>query len=190
MRAFIAIELPDEPRRHLQDVQKSIALLGDLAGKLTLEPAEKLHLTLKFLGEVSPPQATELIASLHKLAIAPMTLHGDRLDCFPPRGPIRVVTASLAGDIQALGGMVSHIEQRCQDAGFEPERRPYRPHITLARARNGAAAALRQLLAAASQSAWPGPEFSVSRFVLLQSILKHTGSEYRVVESFTGLPGR
>jgi len=113
-----------------------------------------------------------------------MALHAANLDCFPSRGPIRVVAANLAGDIRPLVGLVKQIEQRCQYLGFVQERRPYQPHVTLARARNGLAAGLRESLQQATRSAWPGPEFPIRQFVLMQSKLNATGSEYRVVESF------
>jgi len=184
MRAFIAIALAQRPREHLREVQKAISLVPLSGSSPSIVPPENLHLTLKFLGEVSPMQTDDLIASLRGVTVLPMAMHAEGLDCLPPRGRIRVVAANLAGEVGHLIALVDQIEQCCRQLGFVTEERPYRPHITLARARSDVKRSLQEDLQTATASAWPGPDFQITDFVLMQSTLKAGGAEYRVVELF------
>lgn len=180
VRLFVAIELPDSSRQHLLAVQSAIATAAE---SLTLPSPKKLHLTLKFLGAV--PDAESLVESLHKVRRSgPLVLAAQALECFPLRGPIRVVGAAIGGDAAGLLGLQRGIEQRCARLGFVPENRPFRPHITLARARIPLPQSARATLASACDSHWPGPAFSVDAFTLIQSQLRPTGSVYLPLQRF------
>jgi 2'-5' RNA ligase len=182
MRAFLAIELPDAVREHLVGVQSSIA---DAAPKAALVAAANLHLTVKFLGEIDEKTLDALNESLDKIhRVGAVMLQVQELECFPLRGPIRIIGAGVGGNLTPLLALHKAIEQRCQYLGFAAEARGFRPHITLARAKSGLPPAVRQALAAACQASWPGPTFTVKSFTLMQSILRQEGAEYRPLRRF------
>ena len=182
MRLFLAIELDDASRGHLVAVQAAAA---PVMAEASQTRPQNLHLTLKFLGEVEPRRAEALTESLAKVrGPAGIELAAVGAECFPPRGPIRIIAAALGGQVEALGAIHGAIEQRCRFLGFDRETRAYRPHVTLARARPILPPATRERLTEATQPFWPGPTFVAKEFVLVQSTLKPQGSEYAAVGRF------
>jgi 2'-5' RNA ligase len=183
MRMFLAIELPSEVRNHLARMQSQLA---KQIGKASFTRAENLHITLKFLGEVRDNEVEPLVESLRAIkASAPISLEVTKLECFPTRGPVRILAAIFAGDEKKLAGIHAAIEQRCQYLGFEREQRKYTPHATLARARPILPPATRELAQRAAEGLFPGPSFEMREFVLMQSRLKASGAEYIVAARFT-----
>src|SRR5437899_1233545 len=135
MRAFLAIELPDDARQHLVRLQSAIA---EAAPKAALVAPPNLHLTLKFLGEVDEKTVVALSESLEKIhRPGAVLLQAQDLECFPLRGPIRIIGAGVGGDLTPLLALHKAVEQRSQYLGFEAEARGFRPHLTLARAKSG-----------------------------------------------------
>lgn len=136
MRLFTGIELPFHWRQALAGGTQRLRTMG-ARGRFT--PPENYHLTLVFLGETR--RAEEAAAALEQLDAPP----------FPLRSAPPGVFRRKEGDIWWLGVEPSpglllvqrQLEQALEEAGFPVERRPYRPHITLARQVRGQA----QLLA-------------------------------------------
>ncbi|HSV13719.1 MAG TPA: RNA 2',3'-cyclic phosphodiesterase [Tepidisphaeraceae bacterium] len=183
MRLFLAIELPRVVREHLRGLQ---AIVAEYAPKAALVPTENLHLTIKFLGEVDDRRLAALEESLEKLhRVGVIMLQAQDLECFPLRGPIRIIGAAVGGDLTPLLALQKAVEQRCQYLGFDTEARGFRPHITLARAKAGLPPAARATLTLAAQSSWPGPTFTIDHFTLMRSVLKPKGAEYHAVRTFT-----
>ncbi|WP_295392288.1 RNA 2',3'-cyclic phosphodiesterase [uncultured Thiodictyon sp.] len=96
-----------------------------------------LHLTLRFLGELSPDALRAAQSVGAGVRAAPLSLSLDQAGCFPRAavlwcGPTRAPEALLA--------LVTQLEQGLASQGFVPETRPYRPHLTLARRFHGRAA--------------------------------------------------
>ena len=184
MRLFLAIELPEPARRHLAGVQSVIA---PALPKASRPAARNLHLTLKFLGDVPDAGVPALCDALREVRLdGPMTLSATRLECFPPRGPVRVIAAGLeeGGGVGRLPRLHAETEAACAGLGFPREGRPYRPHVTLARARIPVPASRRAPLEELTASAWPGPAFTAGEFCLIESRLKPTGAEYTVLARF------
>src|SRR4051812_42197538 len=116
MRLFIGIDLPDDVCQHL------VRLRDDLKTQLpnaSFTRDQNLHITLKFLGEVEEKRTEQLIESLEKVtAGGAIQLHADKMECFPDRGPVRIVAAGFGGSVDALAAVHRSIEQRCQHLGF------------------------------------------------------------------------
>ena len=181
MRLFLAIELPDDVRAHLLNVRQR---LEDTLPKVAYTRGENLHVTLKFLGEVEPKLMAQLAESLEKIKPQRSKPHAAQIDCFPNRGPVRIVAAALDGTLAPLRALVQGIEQRCHYLGFEKEQRAYRPHVTIARARPTLSPKFRAGITEITSDLWPGPAFEPQRFVLMQSQMSPGGSIYSVVASF------
>ena len=181
MRLFLAIELPDDVRSHLLEARKRLE-----AGlpKISYTKGENLHVTLKFLGDVDPKRVTAITESLATIKPPRIELRATGIECFPNRGPVRIVTAALDGTIPPLRALVESIEQRCKFLGFEREQRAYKPHVTIGRARPVLSAKFRQLASDATLGLWPGPTFEPREFVLMDSQLSSEGSKYTAVEHF------
>jgi len=181
MRLFLAIELPPEVRDHLQQVRTRLA---QSLPKVSYTKPENLHLTLKFLGELDPKRLDELTESLHKIKSPKLDLQATQIECFPNKGPIKILAATLAGSLAVSRGLVQSIEQRTQFLGFEKEQRAYRPHVTLARARPVLSNKFRATADECTQDLWPGPKFTAQNFVLMHSKLSPEGSIYTPLAHF------
>src|SRR5690554_5663426 len=100
MRLFTAIELSDASRRHLGRVMRQAA---GAAPDVRWTPAEKLHLTLKFIGEVEDAKLPAVIEALDAVELDdPIELRCTGIVCFPPRGRARVVAAGVEGEVERL----------------------------------------------------------------------------------------
>ena len=132
-RAFIAIELPAR-------VQSAIAQVVQPLQRMFPKPrirwvaAGNVHLTLKFLGEVPGGDIDRLSAalspSLHPLSPFPISFAG--LGAFPTPRRARVLWIGLNAP-PLLGELVETIESIAVREGFEPEPRPFSPHLTVGR---------------------------------------------------------
>jgi 2'-5' RNA ligase len=183
MRLFLAINLPDDVREHLTEVQSR---LKELDVKASWTAPANLHVTLKFLGEVDERRVGALAESLLLVRVSGrIELAAQGLDLFPSRGPVRVVAAAMGGDgTDALRAVHVAVEQRCRHLGFEREQRAYRPHVTLARGRPVIAPGFRERAVLAAAGSWPGPAFHVTEFVLVQSRMSPKGSQYTTLHRF------
>jgi RNA 2',3'-cyclic 3'-phosphodiesterase len=179
MRLFVAIELPDAVRRHIAGLVRHLRERNSHHHGLSWVRPENLHITVKFLGDVSDDRLSALCSALGEVATeGPAALHADRLEFFPPRGPIRVVAMGLGGDVGRVSHLHRSIEDHCARMGIPLDGRLYRPHVTLVRCRNPLPAHKREDWERAAEPHLPGPEFVASEFVLMESRLKADGAQY------------
>jgi 2'-5' RNA ligase len=184
MRLFVAVELPEPVRRALTRVQETLrASLG--RGGVSWTKPDNLHLTLKFIGEWPEQRVAELCESLSRVSVPEMQLSLGDAGPLPPRGPARVLVVDLLGEVQQLLELARQVEERCHEAGVPREARSYMPHATLARLRPPRRIDA-DLLAAATPKL--PQEFTVDRFVVMQSQLSPQGSTYTPIATF-GLGG-
>lgn len=184
LRLFIACELPHEVLNALGQVQDDLERAG--AEQLRWVRPEGIHLTLKFLGEVEAALVDDVVASL-SACIQPFALRmrPDHLGGFGGRR-LRVVWVGLDGQTQELSELAKTVERALEPLGFPAERRPFAPHLTLARVRDRASATERERLSSllGSYQLPPLPEISLSRAALIQSILGPGGATYRTISRF------
>ena len=166
MRLFLALELPDAVKQHLTGLPRT----DSPAMKHT--PAENLHVTLKFLGEVEGAAAEGLSDALRRVKVEPpIEVWGGHPVILPPRGKVRVISVGLDGDVAPVVELQSVVESVCAEHGFPPEGRRYLPHITLARARQPLPGSNRQRLADLLNGHLPTPTFRPHGFTLVRSHL-------------------
>jgi len=138
LRAFIAIELPGSARTALASM---VASLPESSGRAVrwLRPGG-IHLTLRFLGNISEERVPELASSLAEAAsrTAPFQLALGEPGGFPSVRAARVLWLGLTGELSRLRLLHSRLEGSLSNLGFPPEKRPFSPHLTLGRARPGA----------------------------------------------------
>jgi RNA 2',3'-cyclic 3'-phosphodiesterase len=175
-RLFVALDLPEETRGGL--VAWGTEALADPA----LRPVapQSLHITLAFLGN-RPEQEVEAIADLVQESAAPAPWVELRdPEQRPPRGRARLY--ALPAISPGAEALQAGLEQRLVEAGFyEPEKRPFWPHVTVARVRPEARGSRRP--AVVSEPPGPIPEelteprISV-RMTLYRSVLQPSGACY------------
>ena len=187
LRLFVALDLPAGAKAALA------ATMGQLqsvipAGVRWVNPAG-IHLTLKFLGDTEAGLVTPLLAALGEAAAAgdtiPFPLHLDGLGVFPnPREP-RVIYAGVGGDLDSLAQVQRQVEQAIVRLGFPREKRPFRPHLTLGRVRDGVAPAARRQIGdtIARQAAALSPEYAwtAGEILLIRSNLTPQGAVYTIL---------
>ena len=180
MRQFLAVELSGGLRDDLRSLQQQLRTETD--GWRWVNP-RSIHLTLRFLGEVATELDERCRGAWRTVAAGsrPFTVRLDGVGSFPPRGRPRVLWVGVRedGSDGRLASLAAAFETAARDAGFEHENRPFRPHLTLARARRSRGATLPERHEFVSRSA-----LHVDRAVLFRSELMPTGARYSVLEAF------
>jgi len=123
MRLFIAIDVSKEAHDYVLELQKELT-----GAKLTL--TKSFHLTLKFLGEVTPAQADEVKKRLEKVQFKPFTAKLDGTGVFPENGKPRVVWIGIEPH-----DIICELQKQIDEAlhGLFTKEKDFQPHITLAR---------------------------------------------------------
>ncbi len=182
MRLFIAVALNPELIRGLSAMRYQ---LGALRGtRLRWTASDHLHLTLKFLGEVEPSLLSPLCDALGQAALgaSEATLVIERTGVFPAHGPVRIIWAGPAEPDPRLFACVEGVEAACAEVGLAREKRPFHPHVTVARVSfDHSRGALRT---AAQQLALTKARQSVREFVLMESVLAPEGARYTLLARF------
>jgi 2'-5' RNA ligase len=138
VRSFIAIELPDELKQGLAQLQSRLKL--DKQPWVKWVDPYSIHLTLKFLGSVAVDRISEITKAMEESAqgIPSFHLEVKDLGVFPNLRRVQVAWVGISGDVDKLGQLQQGIESNLAHIGFAPESRPFTPHLTLARLRDRA----------------------------------------------------
>jgi 2'-5' RNA ligase len=178
MRAFIAIDLPEDHKDRLAMLRANIP-------GATWVRREGYHLTLRFLGDaVSETDLPKLIAVLSAIQQSPFEIVLAGVGRFPPgeRQAARAVWAGIQGS-NALNALYRQVEAALVPLGYPPEERAFSPHLTLARLKSPKTQpeSISFLRKHASFSADP---FVVQAFHLIQSMLTPAGAIYHNLATF------
>ena len=131
IRAFIAVVPPDDI---LDSMQKFLTRLRPLADyKWVNRP--QLHLTLRFLGEISREVFSDIESKLEGLRTAPFKISLDQSGAFPHFSRARVLWISGKTGSEELKQLAEKTEQIAVSAGLTPENKKFSPHLTIARIR-------------------------------------------------------
>jgi 2'-5' RNA ligase len=176
-RLFVALDLPDDVRTGIVDWQRTA--LADPA--LRVVRPEALHMTLVFLGYQAEKDVRKIAKAAFDVDVeAPaVELVSDPVGV--PRGK-RPRLIALAANSDETVALQKRIEERLVEGGYyEPEKRPFWPHLTVARVRPEAPKSRKPALL--RNAPHPLPEhmfryFRPTRLVLFKSHLRRTGAEY------------
>lgn len=181
LRLFIAIEVPPPVRSALAELTERLARTR-IGGLRPVRP-EGIHLTLRFLGSVDGERLRDIAGPVAKVAEAapPFAVQLGRPGVFPGRGPPRVLWVGLDGQVEALTELQAGVEKALSSVGFPAEQRPFHPHLTVARLRDGTPAADRRAAGEAflEYNVPPDLEIGVRHLSLMQSTLGPGGAIYR-----------
>ncbi len=138
IRSFVAIELPEEAKKGLARLRKHLERDEHRFVKW-VDPGG-IHLTLKFLGNIPSKRVTEITEAMGKVVqgISPFRLEISGLGAFPSLKQARVLWVGIGGELDQLSTLQQNIDSVLAALGFAREERPFVPHLTLARVREGA----------------------------------------------------
>jgi 2'-5' RNA ligase len=173
LRLFTAIEIPEAARVRLTFLQSGVP-------GARWVPLENLHLTLRFIGEVSEPVAGDIDETLSGVRGKPFELALKGVGEFGGRDT-RALWAGVAAN-GALTHLAAKIESALQRMGLPAETRKFSPHVTLARLRDAPAAKVRAFLSA--HSLFDSGPFAVRAFTLYSSFQTPKGSLYRAERTY------
>jgi len=182
MRAFIALDLDPGIKARLASF---IGRTTPLSRGVKWVTRDSMHLTLKFLGEISEDQASRFKDRLEPLAARskPIVLTCRGLGSFPPGSPNpRVLWAGIqAGPDLAL--LAEAMESLGEELGFPREGRPFQPHLTLGRVKSPAG--LRTVLEEFDRAGEEVfGEMTALRLTFFQSRLSPSGAQYSILGEF------
>jgi 2'-5' RNA ligase len=179
LRLFVAAEVPDEVRTA---VASAIAPLCDRFPKARWVPAENQHVTLKFLGSTYPRLVDWVSATVGEVAArhAPFITRVEDLGAFPNARHARVLWAGLDGADLSFGRLAADLDEALSKE-FEPEKRAFTPHLTVARFEP-------PVTVEPDEIAFESEPFEVGRIVLFRSHLRRPAPTYEpmVVEPLRG----
>ncbi len=173
-RIFVAVPLPDEVRMALAENVGAIVIPGKVV------PPENWHITLRFLGWTEEVAYDRLLAALDDADLGrQFDLGLGEIGAFPRAGSATVVWLAVSKGQVRLAELAEEAEEAAQTAGFDPEDRPFRAHLTLSRVRP--AKDVSQLL-----ETFPGADLSwrCRSVVVYRSHLGRGGARYEPLETF------
>lgn len=182
MRLFVGIHLSKDMLAEVNHlIQLSSQNIVSMHHGLKWTSPENLHFTLKFFGEVPLSRLNDVTQALGQAVLhnEPFSLKLGKVGCFPAKGIPRIIWLGVDTGEPQLVKLANSIESACFGHGFPKEDRPFSPHLTIARLKDGS----------------PGvkflePKFQfvstmiVEEFSLIESQLYPTGPVYRQVEKF------
>lgn len=185
VRLFVACEVPLDIQTALGGV---IDQLRPYSGNAVrwVKP-DGVHVTLKFLGEVQQKKLPAIKMALGEAVMrhSPFTLEFDQLGIFGGREGLRIMWVGIAGDVLRLEALVRDVNLALGVVGFEPERRPFRPHLTLGRVKDEVSTRHRaEIEVATGKIEVPQVSWRTSQISLMRSRLTPQGAMYDVVATF------
>jgi 2'-5' RNA ligase len=179
VRLFVAVELPDEMRRAVRAASDELRQRLGSRIKARWLPTENLHITVRFIGNVPDERSDAIVHGAGApLDLDPFQIRLGGCGAFPPSGAPRVIWMAVADGAAPLAAIHREMNRRLERFGFEPERRAYSAHLTLARVKDvarGTTAAVRKAIIA---SPCVSPGCRVSHATIFRSVLSPAGARY------------
>jgi 2'-5' RNA ligase len=175
MRTFIAIELPDEIKKQIGQVQ---APLKKTKAFVSWVKPGNIHVTLKFLGEVPEEKIAEVFSATEKAVegINRFTMNLKGMGTFPDFKRPRVIWVGAGSGQEELSSMAGRIEEEMEEIGFPKEKRRFSPHFTMGRVKSPKN--IEKLMEMVRSSDFQTEEIAVSEVVVMRSQLHPAGAIY------------
>ncbi|NCC50520.1 MAG: RNA 2',3'-cyclic phosphodiesterase [Spartobacteria bacterium] len=179
VRAFIAIEVSDAVREALAFTTRT---LRKTQARVSWVPAQNMHISLAFLGDIFGAKARVLAHALEGIAaeLPPFTLEVRGLGTFGGRRKPRVIWAGVACIPEPLKALHDQVSLAVLDAGVLLDERPFCPHVTLGRIRaSGKVDALTSAVGSAKDMHYGFVD--IHRVLLMRSRLLPQGAQYSIL---------
>lgn len=182
-RVFVGLEISEEAR---EKVSKYIQALREAYSDLRVgwEKREKLHLTLKYLGEIEDDELAKLMLAVKKTArqVSLFSPEIRETGVFPHSSKARVLWIGVKDKTKKIFVLNDVLEKECENQGFQRESRKFKAHLTVARLREPQNSG--ELVERHLSEQFEPVGFKVSEIVIFQSKLQPTGSIYSRIDSF------
>lgn len=183
IRTFVAIPLSPVV---IDELRKVVEKLRPLSKGVNWVKPESIHLTLKFLGNLSTDDVSKVFEGMEKIfqnAPSAFALTTSGLGAFPSMRRPRVLWVGIAvSGMENLLRLQKLIETELNQRGFLLEERPFSPHLTLARIKF--ADHLSELMQAFTNYQFPEIEFPVKNVLVMRSDLRPQGAVYSIQKNF------
>ena len=163
-------------------VREVLAALAQPLPDVTWTRPEQLHITLRFLGDVSDERVDPMIERLERIRVAPFILPIEGVGTFPPNRPPRTIWAGVGNGHPRLFQLRQRLDDALLASGIDVDLRTFHPHATLARCSERAAPAVAHWLHARRD--FTAPPFRVESFDLYASELRPSGAIHTLVRPF------
>jgi RNA 2',3'-cyclic 3'-phosphodiesterase len=171
LRLFVAVPLDDGARAAVEAIVDRVRASEPAGRGVRWVRLDGLHLTLRFLGPTSETRIAELHEVIHAAANAhgPIQLRISGSGAFPSSGRPRALWLGVEDERGGLSGLAGRLDDALAGAGWAREERPFRPHLTLARA-DGVRAGPATVAALAEAARDVAIDARVERIVLFESV--------------------
>lgn len=179
-RIFTAIAISEETRA--QAAKYIETLRGEFSQiRAGWEQTEKLHLTLKFLGDIDEDQLAKLTFAVSETAkrISDFKLRISKTGVFPSARNARILWLGVRDEAASLQTLNEILEIECEKEGFSKEKKDFKAHLTVARLREPQKS--KELIRKHLQKEFETNEFAAGAIVVYESRLLPQGSVYKVI---------
>ncbi len=184
-RLFLAVGLSSSARKRLAE---RLLAASERQGKVRWVPLENVHITLKFFGDVSAEQKAAIVNTMERVIAnaQPFAVSISGVRIVRGRRRPQMVWATVDDCDNQMRRLHGRMERLLEQSCFTRERRPFSPHLTLARVRDGIALWEQNALEewAEAQRGFKAISLPVEEIVLMKSELRPHGAEYTVCERF------
>jgi len=181
IRSFVAIELEEDVKRALGELQQTLRDSGT-EGQVRWVKPDGMHLTLKFLGNVPADRIKELTLAVTRgcQGVRQFRIGFQGLGCFPSLSRPNVIWVGVEGETEELAALQTGIEEHLSVLGYPPEKRRYAPHLTLGRVGRDVAPSQQRRLGSLVEALTVGVlgEMPVPEVSLMRSDLSPSGARY------------
>ena len=127
IRSFISFDI-EEPQviRNISTVQ---GMLVETGAHLKLVKPENIHVTVRFLGSISPLQVEEIYNEMKNIDFSPFEIEIRGVGVFPSLKRINVIWAGIKRGAEELKAIFEQLEPRLQRIGLKKEKRGFSPHL-------------------------------------------------------------
>ncbi len=134
VRAFMSIDI--EEQSLLSNVQIIQQKLDQDAAKMKIVKSENIHFTLRFFGDTPLTKLDQIQDSLERIEITPFEIEVAGVGSFPNRRRPRIIWIGVAHNASKILDLKDEIDSSLSELDYQPEKRKYTPHATIARVRH------------------------------------------------------
>lgn len=135
IRSFIAFDIDSElVIKRLSEIQKTLVNTG---ADLKIAQPQNIHVTMRFLGNISPNMVDSIYEEMEKVSFVPFEIELRGLGAFPSLRYARVVWAGIKNGAEKLADIFDQLEPLLLGLGFRSDPKGFSPHLTIARVKSG-----------------------------------------------------
>jgi 2'-5' RNA ligase len=181
-RCFIGTDISDEIKNNLEELYSDIS---KIEGRIRLIPLKNLHITYKFLGNTDENLIEKISLEIEGLLseIKKFNIEVKGVGLFKNIRNPRIIWIGLIDEEKNLSNLSRELNSRMSKFGFEPEKREFKPHTTVARIKSiKDTQNLEDVLSEYKEFSFG--KFEVKNITLYESILEKTGAIYKILKVF------